>query len=81
MPKMRAPKVKPDPLKGLILERQKALSKSAEEMSKLMGVSRTTYSELMNKRHTDEWKMGVLKNACTVLSIPIDEFRQAVHYR
>lgn len=63
-----------DPLKGVILERQKALRLSDRAMSEKLGVSNVTYSNMM-RRPIDTWSLEQIKRTCSILGIPKDTLR------
>lgn len=70
--KLNVPPV--DPLKGVILERQKALRLSDRAMSEKLGVSGATYSNMM-RRPIDTWSLEQIKRTCSILGIPKDTLR------
>lgn len=63
-----------EPLKGVILERQRALRLSDRAMSEKLGLSNATYSNMM-RRSVDTWSLGHLKKTCSILGIPKDTLR------
>lgn len=73
--KLNVPPV--DPLKGVILERQKALRLSNRAMSEKLGLSNATYSNMM-QRPTDQWQLDRLKKTCFVLGIDKDTLRKHI---
>ena len=81
MPHLKATEAKKDPIKALILERKLALKLDDEEISRIIGVSRQTYSKMLNHSHTDEWSMGRIKRLCRAMNITVDELRCAVRYQ
>lgn len=70
---------KTDPLKGLILAAGKDQGKSADELAKMAGVSRSVYYEMI-KTHSDNWPLCRSLGLCKGLRIPIDEMRLCVRY-
>lgn len=78
---MKSCGVRRDPLKALILERQKTLSISGDSMAAIIGVSRYTWSRLINHRHTNEWPLGWLIAICLRLNITRNEFVDCIVYR
>ena len=70
---------KTDPIKGLILAAGRDQHKSTEEMAKLAGVSRGTYTNML-KTHSDMWPLRRTLDLCKGLRIPIEEIRPAIRY-
>jgi transcriptional regulator with XRE-family HTH domain len=70
-----------DPMKGLILGKKKELRLKDEELADLIGVSRQTFSKMVNKLSTDDWKAGQLKEVCRGLGIPEADFFTAINYK
>lgn len=73
--KLNVPPV--DPLKGVILERQKALRLSDRAMSAKLGLSNATYSNMM-RRSTDTWQLGQIKKTCSILGIEKEVLRKNI---
>lgn len=63
-----------DPLKGIILERQKALKISGRVMSQKLGISNAGFSNML-RRPTEDWTLGDLRKVCTILGIPKETLR------
>ena len=70
----------PDPLKALILERQSFYRKTDSQMAAIIGVSRQTYSNMINNRHTDEWTFWQLKAVLVALNVTRREFEAGLTY-
>lgn len=68
-----------DPLKGLILAAGKNQRKSADELAKMAGVSRSVYYEMI-KTHSDNWPLCRSLGLCKGLRIPIEEARLCIRY-
>lgn len=66
-----------DKIKALILERQQALGYSRTKMAEILGVSVTTYWQMM-KRPVDTWALGEIKTMCRALGISKDALRAAI---
>ena len=63
-----------DPVKALILERQKAYRRSDQWMAAQLKISRQTYSRMIRDRHTDEWELGQIRKCCLVLNVTPEQF-------
>lgn len=82
MPKTRLDKFaqpKRDPLKGLILEYQKALHWSDTQLAQAMGCSYSTFYRRLNKAHSSTWLSPAL-TVCRAMNIPIEAVRSCINY-
>lgn len=79
--KYSQPKTPPvDPLKGLILERVKAMNYKNEDLAKIIGKTQNTvYSRL--KGSMREWRYGELLDLCKASGVPIEDLRAAIRYQ
>lgn len=79
--KYSQPKTPPvDPLKGLILERVKAMNYKHEDMARIIGKTpNTVYSRL--KGSMRDWRYGELLDLCKASGVPIEDLRAAIRYQ
>ena len=70
-----------DVLKGLILAKKRETRQTDEWLANQIGVSRQTFSKMMNKLSTDDWKAGHLKTVCHSLGIQEADFFTAINYK
>lgn len=79
--KYSQPKTPPvDPLKGLILERVKAMNYKNEDLAKIIGKTQNTvYSRL--KGSMRDWRYGELLDLCKASGVPIEDLRAAIRYQ
>lgn len=63
-----------DKVKALILERQKANGKTDAQMAAILGISRQTYSRMINHQHTDEWELWKIRKLMWALNVTQSEF-------
>lgn len=76
---MKITKPRKDPVKALLLERQRAYGKSDTEMAERLRMCRQTYSKLMHS-HTSEWQFKTIVKVCEILEISEEELKQAIKY-
>ena len=80
MPRLKATEKRKDPIKALLLERKAAYNISTDELAEELGICRQTLSDMLNRKHTDDWPLGQIKKACKVLRVTADELRAAVQF-
>lgn len=80
MPRLKATEKRRDPIKALLLERKQAYGVPSDTLAEQLGVCRQTMSDMLNRKHTDEWPLGQIKKACKILRITAEELRAAVMY-
>ena len=71
---MKSIQKKRDPIKGLILERQREERISSLDLAKKMHISVRTLSRMMNERHTDEWQLKYVRLALWALNVTQEQF-------
>ena len=57
-----------DPLRGILLERMKALNMTQRDVAEKMGISLSTYQRLM-KQHSDKWTLEELTLALRSVNV------------
>ncbi len=70
----------PDLLKGAILGAIHDQGRSYGEMSEAVGVSRSTWSRMLNEQRADEWPLDKIRAACKYLGVPIEDLRGLIRY-
>lgn len=80
MPRVSLGQPKRDYAKALILERKDAYGYTDEQLGKMLGLSRQTFSRLLHTKHTDEWTVKQLTTICRKLGVPIEELRESIRY-
>ena len=66
-----------DPVKALILERQKQYRKTDSELARTIGVSPRTFSRMMSM-HTDNWKLRQIRKLCWALNVTKEQFTAVI---
>ena len=73
------PKPPIDPIKGLILERKRALKMTPEQIAKIINCSDVTAWRRLNQP-TREWKYGEILDLCKAMDVSIADLRDLVRY-
>lgn len=68
-----------DQLKGLILERKRALKITPEQIAKIIHCSDVTARKRLNQP-TRQWKYGEILDLCKAMGVSIAELRELVRY-
>lgn len=69
-----------DILKGLIIAKKRLLHMTEDEFARAMGKSGVTVSRWLREKHTDEWKLGDILDACRVLEISDEDILKAIKF-
>lgn len=80
MPRTNLSRVPRDPLKELVLGRQRALKLTNTELADKLHISRPKLHN-MCEAHSNTWRIGELLNMASALDIPIDELRGLIGRR